>query len=342
MSVSETFTSSTSQFRTELLAHCYRMLGSAEEAEDLVQETYLRAWRSFDAFEGRSSMRTWLYRIATNVCLTAIERRGRRPLPSGLGGPAQDPETPLVPALEVSWLQPIPGALLSGERDDPAAVAASRAGVRLAWVAALQHLSARQRAILIFRDALEWPAARVAEVLGTTTTAVNSGLRRARAQLAEALPAEDELAEPAEADQRAALERFAAAFENADIAALAKLLREDITLEMPPAPTWFAGRANVLRFYAVHALDAPGRFRMVPVMANGQPALAVYQRDSSGAYKADAVTVPSVTTTGIARIITFRNPGLFALFGLPPEHSTATARSASALTQDGGAPLWPR
>ncbi|MGD0609223.1 MAG: sigma-70 family RNA polymerase sigma factor [Streptosporangiaceae bacterium] len=325
MSVSEDFTSSTSRFRVELLAHCYRMLGSAEEAEDLVQETYLRAWRSFDGFEGRSSVRTWLYRIATNVCLTAVERRGRRPLPSGLGGPAQDPEAPLVPALETPWLQPFPDALLSAGSEDPAAVAASRAGIRLAWVAALQHLSARQRAMLILRDVLEWPAAQVAELLGTTTTAVNSGLRRARAQLAEALPAEDELAEPAEPSQRALLERFAAAFEKADISALAKLLREDVALEMPPAPTWFAGRAAVLRFFAAHALDAPGRFRMVPVMANGQPAFAVYQRGPGGAYRADAVTVPTVTATGIARIVTFRNPGLFALFGLPLDYGAAAA-----------------
>jgi RNA polymerase sigma-70 factor, ECF subfamily len=323
MSVSQEFTSSTSQFRRELLAHCYRMLGSAEEAEDLVQETYLRAWRSFDGFEGRASMRTWLYRIATNVCLTAIERRGRRPLPSGLAGPAQDPQTPVVPSLEVPWLQPFPDALLSGQGEDPAAVAASRAGIRLAWVAAVQYLSARQRAILILRDVLEWPAAQVAELLGTTTTAVNSGLRRARTQLARALPAEDELAEPAAPGQRALLERFAAAFENADTSALAELLREDVTLEMPPAPTWFAGREAVLGFYAARALDVPGRFRMVPAMANGQPAFAVYQRDSGGVYRADAVTVPTLTTTGIARIVTFRNPGLFALFGLPMDYGRA-------------------
>ena len=187
-------------------------------------------------------MRTWLYRIATNVCLTAIERRGRRPLPSGLAGPAQDPETPVVPSLEVPWPQPFPGTLLSGQGEDPAAVAASRADIRLAWVAAVQYLSARQRAILILRDVLKWPAAQVAELLGTTTTAVNSGLRRARAQLAQALPAEDELAEPTAPGQRAVLERFAAAFENADTRALAELLREDVTLEMPPAPTWFACR----------------------------------------------------------------------------------------------------
>src|SRR6266568_1240621 len=187
MTVIEDFTSLTGQFRGELLAHCYRMLGSAEEAEDLVQETYLRAWRSYGGFEGRSSVRTWLYRIATNVCLTAIERRGRRPLPSGLGGPAEDPEAPVVAGPEVPWLQPFPGALLAAEREDPAAVAVSRAGIRLAFVAALQYLSARQLAVLILRDVLEWPAAEVADLLGTTTTAVNSGLLRARTQLAQAL-----------------------------------------------------------------------------------------------------------------------------------------------------------
>src|SRR5208282_954229 len=254
MTVSEDFTGLTGRFRGELLAHCYRMLGSAEEAEDLVQETYLRAWRSFDGFEGRSSVRTWLYRIATNVCLTAIERRGRRPLPSGLCGPAQDMEAPLVAGPEVPWLQPFPGALLAGEVEDPAAAAVSRAGIRLAFVAALQYLSARQRAVLILRDVLEWPAAQVADLLGTTTTAVNSGLRRARAQLAQALPAEDELAEPAEPDRRALLDRFAAAIEDADASALAELLREDVALEMPPTLTWFTGRPAVAGFIAAHLL----------------------------------------------------------------------------------------
>ena len=338
MSVSEDFTSAAGGFRGELLAHCYRMLGSAEEAEDLVQETYLRAWRSFDAFEGRSSVRTWLYRIATNVCLTAIERRGRRPLPAGLGGPAQDPELPLVASPEVPWLQPFPDALLGGQGEDPAAVAVSRAGIRLAWVAALQHLSARQRAVLIFRDVLEWPTAQAAEALGMTTTAVHSSLRRARAQLAQVLPAEEKLAEPAEPERRALLERFAAAFENADTSALTALLREDVALEMPPAPIWFAGREAVVRFFALHALDSPGRFRLVPVMANGQSAFAVYQREPDGAYHADAITVPTLTGTGIARIVTFRSPGLFARFSLPLEYRSA----GPAPAQDAAVPPWQR
>jgi RNA polymerase sigma-70 factor (ECF subfamily) len=318
MTVSEDFTGLTGRFRGELLAHCYRMLGSAADAEDLVQETYLRAWRSYEGFEGRSSVRTWLYRIATNACLTALERRGRRPLPSGLGGPSGDPEAPVVAGPEVPWLQPLPDVLLAGENEDPASVAVSREGIRLAFVAALQYLSARQRAVLIMRDVLQWPAAEVAELLGMTTTAVNSGLRRARAQLAQALPAEDELAEPAEPGRRALLDRFAAAFESADVSGLAELLREDVALEMPPLLTWFSGRADVLRFFAAAPVfAAPGQLRLVPVSANGQPAFAAYQRQPDGTYRAYAVTVPAVTATGIARIVTFFDPDLFGSFGLP-------------------------
>jgi RNA polymerase sigma-70 factor (ECF subfamily) len=323
MTVSEDFTSEAGQFRGELLAHCYRMVGSVTDAEDLVQETYLRAWRSYEGFQGRSSVRTWLYRIATNVCLTAIERRGRRPLPSGLGAPVGDPHAPLAAGPEVPWLQPIPDALLAGQDDDPAAAAASRAGIRLAFVAALQHLSARQRAVLILRDVLDLPAAQAADLLGTTATAVNSGLRRARAELAEALPAEDEITEPADPGRRALLDRFAAAFENADVAALAGLLREDVTLEMPPLLTWFAGRQAVTGFLASRAFTEPGRFLLVPVMANGQPAFAVYERDGDGSYQAYGVTVPEVTATGIGRIVTFFDPGLFGSFGLPQEHDAA-------------------
>jgi RNA polymerase sigma-70 factor, ECF subfamily len=338
MTVSEDFSRLTGRFRGELLAHCYRMLGSAEEAEDLVQETYLRAWRSYGGFEGRSSVRTWLYRIATNVCLTAIERRGRRPLPSGLGGPAEDPETPLVAGPEVAWLQPFPDVLLAGELGDPAAVAVSRAGIRLAFVAALQYLSARQRAMLILRDVLEWPAAEVADLLGTTTTAVNSGLRRARAQLAQALPAEDEVAEPAEPDRRALLDRFAAAIENADGSALAELLREDAALEMPPVLTWFTGRQAVVRFVAAHLFTGPGGLRLVRVMANGQTAFAVYEREPGGAYQAHAVLVPTITRTGITRIVAFQDSGLFGSFGVPQEYGAV----GLVPPPDRAVPPWPR
>jgi RNA polymerase sigma-70 factor, ECF subfamily len=314
------FTDLTSPFRGELLAHCYRMLGSVDEAEDLVQETYLRAWRSFGGFEGRSSVRTWLYRIATNVCLTALERRGRRPMPSGLAGPAGDPGMPLAPAPEVPWLQPVPDALLGGAAgagEDPASAVAARAGIRLALVAAQQYLPARQRAMLILRDVLGWPAAEVAGLLGTTTTAVNSGLRRARAQLARALPAEEDTAEPNDPGQRAVLDRFAAAFENADADALAELLRKDAVLEMPPLPGWFAGRDAIRAFFAAQVLTEPGMFRLVPTAANGQPTFAAYQRDAAGVHLAHAVLVLALSPAGIARVDIFLDPGLFGRFGLP-------------------------
>jgi RNA polymerase sigma-70 factor (ECF subfamily) len=329
VTVTEDFMDRTARFRGELVAYCYRMTGSAEEAEDLVQETYLRAWRSRAGFEGRSSERTWLYRIATNVCLTALERRARRPLPSGLGGPQDDPAIPLSPATDVPWLRPLPDALLAAEGADPAAVTASRAGIRLAFVAALQYLSARQRAMLILRDVLEWPAADVAALLETTTTAVNSGLRRARAQLAQSMPAEDELAEPTEPELRAVLERFSSAFENADARLLAELLRQDAVLEMPPMKGWFAGRDAVTRFFgAISQFAAPGGFRMTPTAANGQPAFAVYGRAADGSLHLHGLTVLSVTKTGIARIVSFLDPGLASSFGLPRDYPPAAATAA--------------
>ena len=199
MAVSEDFARLTDPFRPELLAHCYRMLGSVHDAEDQVQEIMIRAWRSYGDFEGRSSLRTWLYRIATNACLRALENSGRRPLPSGLGGPGEYPDAPLAAARpEVPWLQPIPDALVSTGSADPAEIAASRQGMRLALIAALQYLPARQRAVLILRDVLRWRAAEVAELLGTTTTAVNGMLQRARARLEQAAPDQDQIHEPAD------------------------------------------------------------------------------------------------------------------------------------------------
>ncbi|HEX9066277.1 MAG TPA: sigma-70 family RNA polymerase sigma factor [Streptosporangiaceae bacterium] len=330
MTISEDFTGLADRYRGELLAYCYRMLGSAEEAEDLVQETYLRAWRSFEGFEGRSSLRTWLYRIATNVCLTAIDRRGRRPLPSGLGGPADDDRVPLVTGTEVPWLQPFPSAGLTTGPDDPAAVAVSRAGIRLALVAALQYLSARQRAVLILRDVLEWPAAQVADLLGTTTTAVNSMLRRARAELARQLPAEEDLAEPDEPARRAQLEKFAAAVEHADASALAQLLAQDVALEMPPQLTWFTGRTTVIRVVASHLLMGPGGLRLEPLTANAQPGFAIYQRDQDGTYQAHALLVLTMTAAGITRMTAFQHPGLIALFGLPSRYPGARASGPQA------------
>jgi RNA polymerase sigma-70 factor, ECF subfamily len=299
----------TGPYRRELVAFCYSMLGSAEDAEDLVQETYLRAWRAFGSFEGRSSLRTWLYRIAANRCLTALDRRAHRPMPSGLGGPS-DAGTPLAEAEPATaWLQPLP--------DDPAAIVAARAGVRLAFIAALQHLSARQRAVLILRDVLALRSAEAAEVLGTTPAAINSALQHARARLERASLAEEELPEPADADRRALLARYVTAFENADIAGLVAVLHEDAVMEMPPYPTWFAGRAAVIGFLERRCLSAPGAFRLVPVSANGQPGVAAYQREADGLHHAHAIQVLSVRGAAITRIDAFLNPRLFEVFGLP-------------------------
>ena len=196
---SDEFVRGAEPFRRELLAHCYRMLGAADEAEDVVQETYLRAWRSFGAFEGRSSVRSWLYRIATNACLTALEQRGRRALPSGLGGPAGDPDAPPGPAEPgIAWLEPIPDALVTPESEDPGAIVAAREWLRLAVIASLQYLPARPRAVLLLREVLGFPAADVASMLGITTGAVKSALQRARVRLSEVAPTPERVIEPTE------------------------------------------------------------------------------------------------------------------------------------------------
>ena len=330
MSDREEFVRLSEPLRRELLAYCYRMLGSVHDAEDLVQETYLRAWRSYDGFEGRSSLRAWLYRIATNRCLTALEHRGRRPLPSGLGGPSDDPDLPLTPRQpEVVWLQPIPDALLETAAADPATIVASRGSLRLALIAALQYLPTRQRVVLILHDVLAWRAAEVAELLGTTTVAVKSALQRARARLEQAAPMEDQIVEPAGPDQRALVDRYMAAFEAADVAALLRLLREDAEWEMPPWATWFAGRQAIGRFLTSQIFAAPKAWRLVATRANGQPAVAAYLRGPEGAYHAHAIQVLTVTAEGIARVVAFLDPSLFATFDLPATHDTAAPAAAS-------------
>ena len=312
------FSRLTEPFRPELLAHCYRMLGSVYDAEDQVQETLVRAWRSYSDFQGRSSLRTWLYRIATNACLRAIENRARRPMPSGLGAPGDDPDGPLAPVLpEVRWLQPIPDALVLPHPADPATVTVSRESVRLALIAALQYLPGRQRAVLILRDVLGWHAAEVADLLGITPTAANSLLQRARERLRQVAPATDEIREPAEAGQRELLDAYAEAFQNADVGALTKLLREDAVLEMPPQPTWFAGRQRVGRFLASRVLTEPGRFTMTGAAANGQPTFAAYLRGTDGVPRAHAIQVLTLSGTRLSRIVSFNDAGLFPLFGLP-------------------------
>jgi RNA polymerase sigma-70 factor (ECF subfamily) len=318
MAVSEDFPRLFDPFRPELLAHCYRMLGSVHDAEDQVQETMIRAWRSYGEFEGRASLRTWLYRIATNACLRALENSGRRPLPSGLGGPSEYPEAPLAASRpEVPWLQPMPDALVIAGSADPAEIVASRQSMRLALVAALQYLPARQRAVLILRDVLRWRAAEVADLLGTTTVAVNGMLQRARARLEQAAPDEDQIHEPADPADRALLDRYAVAFQNADIAAVTQLLRDDAVFEMPPEATWFTGRELIGRFLQSRVLTEPGRFQMIPAAANGQPTLAAYIRGHDGEYRAHSICVLTTAGSRVTRVTSFNDPGLFAVFGLP-------------------------
>ena len=310
----------TDGYRRELLAHCYRMVGSVHDAEDLVQETYLRAWRSFSGFEGRSSVRGWLYRIATNTCLTAIQARSRRPLPSGLGGPSADPEAaPQAGPDGVHWLEPFPDDLLgaAGRAADPADVVQVRGSVRLALVAAMQHLSARERAALVLREVAQFPAAETAEILGVSVAAVNSALQRARAHLAQASVLEEEYAEPADPRCRALLDRYVAAFESADLAALRDLLRTDAVVEMPPSPTWFAGRSEIVRFLAAQCFRGPGANRMLPVTANGQPAVAAYRLGADGRHHAQTIQVLTVRDGLVAAIVAFLDTGLFPAFGLP-------------------------
>jgi RNA polymerase sigma-70 factor (ECF subfamily) len=316
----------TEPFRRELLAHCYRMSGSADEAQDLVQETYLRAWRAYNRFEGRSSLRVWLYRIATNACLTALQHRSRRVLPSGLAGPSDDPDGEATTAgPEVRWVEPIPNALVAAEAEDPSTVAAVNASLRLALTASLQHLPARQRAVLILRDVLDLPAAEVAQMLDTSTAAVKSALQRARARLERISPQAEELTEPSEPEARALLDRYIEAFEHGDLAALEEILRDDATLEMTASATWFAGKHNCLRFIQ-RFLGSPDLYRMLPTTANGQPAAAAYRRSEDGTYQAFAVVVLTTTTTGIARIALFNDPSSFATYGLPPTQPSGARR----------------
>jgi RNA polymerase sigma-70 factor, ECF subfamily len=317
---SSAFVTDTEPFRRELLAHCYRMLGSVADAEDQVQETYLRAWRSYGGFEGRSSLRTWLYQIATNACLSALARPRPRLLPSGLGDP--EPDAGTVPELagpQVSWLQPIPDAMLTPDGADPAVIAAARDGVRLALIASLQYLPPRQRAVLILRDVLAFPAAEVAFMVGTTTASVKSALQRARARLRELAPVADEITEPTEPQARALLTAYMTAFENADIAALERLLLRDATLEAPPFGTWFAGRQTCLACLRNYVVRSPGDWRMLATSANGQPAAAGWLRDEKGAYQPYGIVVLTVSGDGIRRVVSFGDPGLVAVFGFRPE-----------------------
>jgi RNA polymerase sigma-70 factor (ECF subfamily) len=303
-------------YRGELLAHCYRMLGSLPDAEDLVQETLLRAWRSAPGYDpAKASLRTWLHRIATNACLTALSDRSRRWLPAGLSGPSREPDISQLSKSpdDFPWLSPFPDRLL-----DPAAVAESREFIRLAFVAALQYLPPRQRAVIILREVLALPAAEVASWLDMSVASVNSALQRARATLAEVSPSPDAVAELSEDAQRALLSKYVAAFDAMDVEALKRTLREDALLQMPPFPAWFSGRDVIAEFHA--SLFARGdSFRFVPTRSNGQPAFGIYLRQDTGTFEFRHIQVLTVLADGIARIDAFRAKGLAEAFGLADE-----------------------
>ena len=307
-------------YRGELLAHCYRMLGSLHDAEDLVQETMLRAWRFAGGYdESRGSIRTWLYRIATNACLSFLEGRQRRVLPVDLTGPSLLPDIAKVEQhLEIPWLEPFPDALIPS--GDPATVVEARESIRLAFIAALQHLPPRQRAVLILRDVLAMPAAEVAALLEITVASVTSALQRARAQVAAASPSADGagLVQPSDTESQDLLDRYTAAFTSMDVEALKRTLREDALLQMPPFPEWFLGRDAIGDFLAT-GFARGGSYRFVQTRANGQPAVCLYRRRDSDAYQFLHVQIVTTTETGIARIDGFHAGGLYAPFGLPAE-----------------------
>ncbi|NES12778.1 sigma-70 family RNA polymerase sigma factor [Micromonospora sp. PPF5-17] len=299
-------------FRVELTGYAYRMLGSGFDAEDAVQETLLRAWRGADRFDGRSSLRTWLYRIATNVCLDVLRGRGRRALPVDLGAPS----APVVESLGTpagDWVEPVPDAAVLPA--DPAEVAVARESVRLAFVAALQHLPPRQRAVLILRDVLRWRAVEVAELLDASVPAVNSALQRARTTLA-GVP--DRSASGADLDRadRDLLDRYVDAFARYDIDALVALLRADAVQSMPPYAMWLRGAADIGRWLAGPGAECRGS-RLVRITANGGPALAQYRRDPAGGHRAFSIQLLDAADSRIVRLTHFLQPDLFPRFGLP-------------------------
>jgi RNA polymerase sigma-70 factor (ECF subfamily) len=297
-------------YRGELIAHCYRMLGSFHDAEDLVQETMLRAWRAADTYdERRASLRTWLYRIATNACLTALKGKGRRALPSGLVSATDDAQAAIELSTDVSWLQPFP--------TDPAAAMVARGSLRLALIAAMQYLPARQRAVLVLKDVLDWQVADIAEALETTPASVNSALQRARAKLAELDITEDNVDEPDDQETKSVVEDYIRAFEAADVDGLTRLLADQVVLEMPPAPLWYVGREAYGAFIArVYEMRGPA-WRMLPTVANDQPAVGGYARGDDGRFHAHSLQVFTVGKSGITHNVVFFGPDLFAYFGLP-------------------------
>ena len=319
------FAASVEPHRRELRVHCYRMLGSFDDAEDLVQETFLRAWRARQSFgaDGRTSLRAWLYKIATNACLDFLRKTPRRSLPEELA-PAADPLVPPAPPTDRPWLQPFPDRLLEPAApagDEPAAVVVARETIELAFLAAIQHLPPKQRAALILRDVLGWSARDTAALLEASVASANSALQRARMTLRDHLPerrSDWQLAATPTEDERALLRRYVDAHEHADVDALAELLREDARLTMPPHETWFAGREAIIVASQQGFDPAFGRLRAITTAANTQPAAAHYLLSPGGdAYRPLALDVLRIEDGRVAEINSFVSPELFVAFGLP-------------------------
>ncbi|WP_406862710.1 sigma-70 family RNA polymerase sigma factor [Streptomyces sp. HUAS MG47] len=305
------------EYRKELTGYCYRMLGSAFEAEDAVQDTMVRAWRGIDSFEGRSSLRSWLYRIATNVCLDSLNAGNRRARPMDLTAATPVAQARLSERPEITWLEPVPDGRVLPSVADPAETAVARESIRLAFVAALQHLPPKQRAVLILREVLAWKAAEVAELLGTSVASVNSALQRARATLAEQTPATSDTANPLDEEQQQLLERYVTAFEGYDMKALTALLHEDATMSMPPYDLWLRGHDDIVGWMLGVGEVCQGS-KLVPTVANGSPAFAQYHPDPEGGFSPWALIVLELSDGRIGEMSFFLDTKRwFPLFGLP-------------------------
>ena len=307
------------RYRAELTGYCYRMLGSGFEAEDAVQETMVRAWRAYDRFEGRSALRSWLYRIATNVCLDMFGTSQRRARPMDLGPASTWAGMPNAPLPEPTWLMPVPDSQVLPAAGDPADVTVARDSIRLAFVAALQHLAPRQRAVLILREVLVWSAAETAELLGTTVASVNSALQRARATLASVDVAQTDTLQPLDPEQQEFLSRYVSAFESYDLDTLATLLHEDVVLSMPPLEMWLRGPAEIRAWMLGTGSGCRGS-RLIPTVANGSPAFGQYRPSATGSgHEPWALIILEISGGRIAGVNNFLDTErLFPLFGLPP------------------------
>jgi RNA polymerase sigma-70 factor (ECF subfamily) len=306
------------QHRVELTAYCYRILGSVFEAEDAVQETLTRAWRNFDRFEGRSALRSWLYSIASNVCFDMLKATQRRARPMDLGAAATADGPIGEPLPEATWIEPVPDGLVVADGGDPAEVAVARESVRLAFVAALQHLPPRQRAVLILREVLRWEATEVAELLDTTVASVNSALQRARSTLADGNLVPTDPAQTMDDEQQALLTRYVDAFQSYDMDSLTSLLHEDATQSMPPYDLWLRGRDDILQWWVGPGAACRGS-RLIPTAANGSPAFGQYRPSGpGGSYEPWSLQVLEVSDGRIVDFTFFLDTErLFPLFGLP-------------------------